>query len=101
MSTTQEVKALKKDIAQLKNMLADQLDEATPNGQSRSIFSKEELSHAAHNAGQNVRHFLENKQEQFAYGKEKCQSTIKARPLTSAAVLLAGGMLLGSILKRK
>lgn len=102
MSTAQEeVKALKKDITQIKNMLADQLEETTSNGHSKTIFNKEDLQNVAYNAGKGLRHFFGEKQQQFLDGKEQCENVIKSRPLTSAAVMFAGGMVLSALLRRK
>lgn len=100
-TTQQEVKDMKQDIAQIKNMLADQLEETPANGESKTVFTKEELQRVANQAGKGVRAFFSDKQKQFGEAKVACEKTIKERPLTSAAVAFAGGMLLTTLLKRK
>lgn len=100
-TTQQEVKELKQDIVQIKNMLADQLEETAANGESRTIFAKEELQRLANQAGKGVRTFFSDKQRQFGQAKAACEKTIKERPVTSAVVAFAGGMLLTTLLRRK
>lgn len=100
-TTQQEVKELKKDIEQIKNMLAGQMEETLSNGHSKAVFAKEELQHAANQAGKNVRTFFSAKQTQIGDAKTACESTIKERPFTSAAIAFAGGVLLATLLKRK
>jgi len=99
-TTTQEVKILKKDIAQIKNMLADQLDETPSNGASKTLFTKEDLQRVANETGKGVRTFLADKQKKAGEAKAACESTIKSRPFTSAAVAFAGGMVLSALMKR-
>lgn len=102
MSTAQqEVKALKQDIASIKNMLADQLEGTISNGESRTIFDKNELQRVAHQAGKATRAFIADKQEKISNAKGKCEETIKERPFTSTAVAFAGGVILTALLKRK
>lgn len=102
MSTTQqEVKVMKKDITQIKNMLADHMDGAPSNGQSKTVFNKEDLQQMAHQAGQGVRAFVSAKQQELGNAKEACENTIKERPFTSAAVAFAGGVLVTTLLKGK
>jgi ElaB/YqjD/DUF883 family membrane-anchored ribosome-binding protein len=97
----QEVKNLKKDISEIKNLLADQLEDVPVNGSSKIVPSKGELKRVAHQAGKGLRTFISEKQDQIGEAKTACESTIKKRPFTSAAVAFAGGVLLTTLLKRK
>ncbi len=102
MATTQkEVKNMKQDIAQIKDMLADQLEEIPTNGKTKNIFNKEDLQSIANQAGKGVRAFFSDKQKQLEEVKTACKKTIKERPLTSAAVAFAGGMLITTLLRKK
>ena len=101
MTTAQEIKSMKKDLAEMKNLLADQLEDTVSNGHSKTVLTRAEISELAHKAGSSVREFVNGKREQLDAAKVKTQDTIKARPLTSAAVALAGGLLLGAMLRRK
>lgn len=101
MSNTQEIKTMKEDIAEMKDLLAGQMKEATSNGNSAMFMSREELSEMANKAGKSVREFASDKREQIDEAKALTQDTIKARPLTSAAVAMVSGLALGALLSKK
>tara|TARA_B100001564_G_C20649203_1_gene675980 strand:- start:1624 stop:1929 length:306 start_codon:yes stop_codon:yes gene_type:complete len=101
MSTQQEVKNMKADIAQIKTMLADQLEDMPANGNNKVMVVRDELQRVANQAGKDVRAFFSTKGKQLGDTKVACETAIKDRPLTSAAVAFASGMLLTILLKRK
>lgn len=100
-TTAQEVKTLKKEITELKNMLADQLSDTPANGISQTIFSKEELQDMANKAGKSVRDFVSDKREKFTDATEQAETTIKDRPFISAAAIFASGVVLATLLARR
>lgn len=100
-TTAQEVKNLKKDLDQIKNMLADQLSDVTPNGKSETIFNREDLEDMANRAGKSVRVFMTDKREKLSDASDQAETVIKERPFVSAAAMFAGGMLLASLLRRR
>lgn len=100
-TTQQEVKAMKQEIADLKNLLADHVEETAANGASKTIMAKDELQQLAHHAGKGVRNFMSQKHQQLDEAKVSCQKTIKERPLTSAAIAFAGGAVLAALLSKK
>ena len=101
MTTAQEVKAMKKEIADMKKVIANYAEGAVPNSDSRSFITRAEIQDLANKAGKSVRGFVSEKRTQVEDVTKQTQKTIKSRPLTSAAAALAGGMVLGALLRRK
>lgn len=100
-TTAQEVKNLKKDITQIKNMLADQLAEIPPNGESRTMFNRDDLQDMANRAGKTVREFVSDKREQINEATDQAETKIKERPFMTAAAMFASGVVLASLIARR
>lgn len=100
-TTAQEVKNLKKDITQIKNMLADQLAEIPPNGESRTMFNSDDLQDMANRAGKTVREFVSDKREQINEATDQAETKIKERPFMTAAAMFASGVVLASLIARR
>lgn len=100
-TTAEEVKNLKKDIGQIKNMLADQLNGSAQNGKSDTIFNRDDIEDMANRAGKSVREFMTDKREKFTDATDQAEAVIKDRPFASAAAMFAGGMLFAALLRRR
>ncbi|MGB1540156.1 MAG: hypothetical protein ACPG80_04290 [Rickettsiales bacterium] len=100
-TTQQEIKTLKKDITQLKDMLADHMEGSPGNGSSRTHFTREEVQKLANQAGESIRGFIGTKRQQFSDATVRTEEAIKERPFVSTAAAFAGGMLLATLLRRK
>ena len=100
-TTQQELKILKNDIAEIKNILADHANRSASNGVSKMVMQKQNLEQLAQDAGERVRDFVQQEQEQFDQVKAQAETAIKDRPFTTAAVAFASGALLGTLLRRK
>ncbi len=101
MSTAQqEIKQLRRDIEALQNTLADQLEETVANGKSRTKLAQEEIERAARNAGVQARTFINNNKERAIDARDRTQAEIIKRPLTSAAIAFAGGVLLSRLFSK-
>ena len=98
---SQEIKALKQELAALKNEFADQLEGTLSNGHSKTIFTREDIAELAHNAGRRTKRYLARKRKQMNEAKDACETTIQEHPFTSLAVGVAGGALLAALLRRK
>lgn len=100
-TTQQDVKALKEDIAYLKELLSDA--EGTINdGVNRSIrATKREMRSLAKNVGKSTRAFIGDKQEQLLNTKTAAEDSIRERPFAATAAAFAGGVLLTMLLRRK
>lgn len=100
-TTAQDVKALKQEIAALKDQLAEQIETQEVLQSKGSFPHYQDLQQLASQAGQSVRTYLTDKQEQIGHAKEHCEKTIQRRPFTSTALAFAGGVLLTSLLKKR
>lgn len=100
MTTAQEIKTMKKEISAMKSMLADHAEDVASEGQSKAMITRAEILDMANKAGESVRGFVSDKRDQAEVVAKTTQKKIKARPLTSAAIALAGGVVLGALLRR-
>jgi len=98
----QEIKGLKKDIADLKDILASQVEDVTPNGNSvDNRFDMQAVKARARLAGVKARKFVQDTQDQAKVARDAAEKTIKARPFTTTAAAFASGALVAALLKRK
>mgnify|MGYP000064402427 CR=1 FL=1 len=98
-TNTQEIKALKKEINELKDAMTDKVENTASEIQSN--FNKDNIIEMATNAGQTAREFMTTKQEQLGEVKANTESMIQKRPFASAAAAFAAGVVLTSLLNRK
>ncbi len=98
----QEIKSLKEDMAQIKDILVDHAEGTAANGASKSrSVNMDQVKEKARLFGAQAREFLNGKQEQFVTARDATEKTIKSRPFTSAAVAFTGGALIAALLSRK
>lgn len=98
----QEIKALKQDMAQIKDILVDHVDGKSSNGSSKSkFFDVEDVKAKARYAGEQAREYLSAKQEQVIAARDVTEKTIKERPFMSTAIAFTGGALVAALLSRK
>ncbi len=98
----QEIKDLKQDIADLKDVIASQVEDTVPNGSSTDRrFDMETVRERARLAGKKARKFFVEKQDQAKVARDAAEKTIKARPFTTTAAAFAGGALVAALIKRK
>ncbi|MFC3051460.1 hypothetical protein [Kordiimonas pumila] len=98
----QEIKSLKKDLAQIKDILADHAENVVSNGASKSkFFDVDEVKDQARRAGVAARKYLHDKQDQVIVARDKAEATIQKRPFTTTVAAFAGGALIAALLSRK
>ncbi len=98
----QEIKTLKKDLAQIKEMLAASANGHAPNGLGdNSRFDIDAIKERAREAGVKAREYLSEKQDQAKVARDKAEKTIQKRPFTSTAAAFAGGAIVAALLSRK
>lgn len=93
---TQELKSIKTDLSNIKSILKDE----TLNGHDPEAKISQ-LQQMASNAGQSLKNFFSARKKQFIGAKDNCETAIKTRPFTSAAVAFIGGALLMSLIRRR
>ncbi len=101
MTAQQEIKAMKKEIGELKSLVADSIEGTAKNGNGNSFFSGHDLKDMAHDAGKSVSEYLHEKGTQARELRDNCRTGIKRRPLTSAALAFTGGVVIASLLSRR
>ena len=96
----QEIKALKKDINAIKELLVETVEEKTPangNGGAPSL-NMEHLQELAYDAGRNARQFYASKRKQAMEIADEGKEAVQAHPFKSAAIAFAGGALLSALI---
>ena len=103
MATAQtEIKALKKDMTQIKDILVDHFDGKSSNGTSKTkYFDVEDVKEKARVVGAQAREYVSVKQDQVLAARDVTEKTIKERPFTTAAIAFTGGALVAALLSRK
>lgn len=97
----QEIKTLKKDLNQIKEMLAAQAKDIAPNGADTSRIDVDAIKERAREAGVKARDYLRSKQDQAIVARDKAEDTIKARPFVSTAAAFASGAIVAALLTRR
>ncbi|WP_262690200.1 hypothetical protein [Kordiimonas aestuarii] len=97
----QEIKNLKKDMKQIKDMLTAQARDVAPNGADTSRIDVDAIKDRAREAGEKAREYLRNKQDQAVVARDKAEQTIKDRPFTTTAAAFASGAIVAALLSRR
>jgi ElaB/YqjD/DUF883 family membrane-anchored ribosome-binding protein len=97
----QEIKTLKKDLNQIKEMLAAQVRDVAPNGADTSRIDVDAIKERAREAGVKARDYLRHKQDQAIIARDKAEETIKERPFVTTAVAFASGAIVAALLTRR
>ncbi len=99
---TTDIRELKKELQQLSQFVQDNVKEHVGNGVGNVIgFDATDIRRMAKKAGKGVRSYFSEKADQAEELRHQAEETISARPFTSVAIALAGGLLLGALLKRR
>lgn len=100
-TTTQEIKALKKEVQHL----ADAFEKSVKvrnNGHRYGVgINTDEMREAAHRAGDNVRHFMRHQVDRADVLRHQTEESIQSHPFRSVALGVASGLLLGTLLGRR
>lgn len=96
----QEIKTLKKDLAQIKEMLAASANGHAPNGIGDK-FDIDAIKERAREAGVKAREYLSDKQDQAKVARDKTEKAIQRHPFASTAAAFAGGAIVAALLSRK
>ncbi|TNE64345.1 MAG: hypothetical protein EP335_07730 [Alphaproteobacteria bacterium] len=98
----QEIKALKKDLADLKDILAERVQEELPNGTAKNgMPSMDDIKARARHAGVKARKYLRQKQVQARDARDATEKAIQERPFTATAAAFAGGAIVAALLARR
>ena len=103
-TANQEIRELKNEVKQLAEMVQDNLSTAGHDGHGIGDMIGEyrtDLRRVARKAGRNVRHFVSDSGKKAGALCKRCEENISEHPLRSVAVAVAGGLLLGALMKRK
>ncbi|WP_417449792.1 hypothetical protein [Kordiimonas sp.] len=97
----QEIKNLKKDLNQIKEMLSAQVEDVTPNGAAGPRIDVDAMKDRAREAGEKAREYLRSKQDQAVVARDKAEQTIKDRPFVTTAAAFASGAIVAALLSRR
>lgn len=99
-SSNQEIRELKLEMQHLAELIEEKIKDAANNNGNVIGFSQRDLRRAAKRVGANVREFLAAKTKQAEELRDAAEDTITHHPFKSVAAAVAGGLLLGALLRR-
>jgi len=94
-----EVQELKKELSEMKSLITDYVKE-TKNA-ANSAFSPDQMKSLAHELGQNVRGFFDDKKDVIVDQKKSCETKIQENPLASTLIAFVGGAILAALISKK
>lgn len=103
MTTTanQDIRELRQEVKNLAAMVQDNIKDASDAASNILGFDRKQLKRMARNAGKEVRHFFTDTTKQANEMRDRAEETITSRPFASVAAAVAGGLVLGALLRRK
>lgn len=98
----QQIRDLKNEVKELSALIEKQAREVSREaGNGHFHITREELRDMAENAGASARKFVSEKRKQANNAALQYEDTVGAHPWKSTAIALAGGVLLGVLLRRR
>ena len=98
----QQIRDLKAEVRELSNMIEQKARnlsrEASGNGHFH--LSRDDLRSMAENAGASAREFIHDQRARASAYAGRYENTVSAHPWKSTALALAGGMILGALMRR-
>ncbi len=99
-ATQKELKALKDDISEIKEFIADKAEDAASRNNVHHMFDTKDLKVMARKTGRDVRHFLRDRHAQAQEAADNVESTIKENPFKSAAAAFAAGAVVTALMRK-
>lgn len=102
MSTAQQqIRELKNEVKELSAHIEQQAKKLMKEGNGHFHVTRDELRDLAANAGATARKFYKDTRRQASDAAHRYEDTVSAHPWKSTAIALAGGILLGALLRRR
>ncbi len=100
--TNKDMRELREELQHLSTLVQKNLKHAAEGAHSNVLgFSRADIRDFAHRAGETVRHYVDDTSKQATEMRDKAKSEIKSHPFRSVAAAVAGGLILGALLRRK
>lgn len=97
----QQIRELKNEVKELSTLLEKQAKAAAKElGNGHFHISRDELRDMAEHAGQSAREFFVSKRKQATEAAHRYEDAVSAHPWKSTALAVAGGILIGVLLRR-
>lgn len=100
----QQIRELKSEVKELSTLLEKQakaLNKEVNNGNGHFHITRDELRSIAETAGANTRAFINDKRAKASEYAGQYEDTVSAHPWKSTALAVAGGLVLGALLRRR
>lgn len=98
----QQIRDLKAEVQELSALVEKQARAVSKEvGNGHFHITREELRDMAEQAGTNARKFIKTKRKQAEDAAHRYEDTVSAHPWKATAIALAGGALLGALLRRR
>lgn len=101
--TAADLRELRQEVKQLAETIQKTAKHATTGNGAAEVFGfdRKQLQRMARKAGRNVRHFIDEKNDQVHQLRDDAEDRITSHPFISVATAVAGGVLLGALLRRR
>lgn len=101
-TTSKEMRELREELHQLTEMVQKNMKQAAAHGTSNVLgFSRSDIRDFAHRAGETVRHYVDDTSKHATELRDKAKDRITTQPFRSVVAAVAGGLLLGALLRRR
>ncbi|MCH2546930.1 MAG: hypothetical protein MK052_04880 [Alphaproteobacteria bacterium] len=99
----QQIRDLKSEVKELSNLVEKQAKTLNKeiHGNGHYHITRDELRSMAENAGASAREFVSDKRAKASAYAGQYEDTVGAHPWKSTALAVAGGLVLGAILRRR
>lgn len=100
--TNKDMRELREELQHLSTLVQKNLKNAAADAHSNVLgFSRSDIRDLAHRAGETVRHYVDDTSKQATEMRDKAKSSITSHPFRSVAAAVAGGLILGALMRRK
>lgn len=97
-----EMRELREELSHLTTLVQKNLKNAASNNASNVLgFSSSDIRDFAQRAGETVRHYVDDTSKHAGEMRDKAKDSITTHPFRAVATAVAGGLILGALLRRK
>jgi ElaB/YqjD/DUF883 family membrane-anchored ribosome-binding protein len=99
----QQIRDLKAEVKELSHLIEKQARNLSKeaNGNGHFHITRDELRAMAENAGATAREFIHDKRAKASEYAGRYEDSVSAHPWKSTALAMAGGVILGALLRRR
>lgn len=100
-TSNKDMREMREELHRLSELVQKNLKHAAASDAANVLgFSRGDIRDFAHRAGETVRHYVDDTSKQASDMRDKAKDGISAHPFRAVAAAVAGGLLLGALLRR-